>query len=248
MTVAELLKCAKPLFFDTGDEEWSYAFGGSCFVASFGDAYYVVTARHCFENQNKWKPEQMRSGLASDSGEFLPSSFLIRLNRPGVLEADKFCDVVFFKIDTSLTTAAQLTALHPVDLAACARMKPINLEPGKTLLALKGYPTVLNQINYETRQLPTRSYSITGTYDGPAPFPKAHLMKFHDVSPVSDHDGLSGSPVFLFSNKPDQTTFEFRFAGLHVRGGKTDQHIGCFIDAQVIFSALRQSQAKGCNC
>jgi len=244
MTVDQLLMCAKPLFFDTNDEEWSYAFGGSGFVAAFGGAQYVITARHCFENENKWQPEQLRCGLDTNSGDFLPISFLIRINMPGVLESDKFCDIVFFKIDSSLTTAAQLHALHPVDLETCARMQPINLEAGKSLLALKGYPTVLNQINYEDRKLPARPYSITGTYAGAAPFPKGHLMKFHDVSLVAEHDGLSGSPVFLFSTQPD---LEFRFAGMHVRGGEFNRQIGCFIDAQVLFKALRQIQVKGCS-
>ncbi len=242
MKLNDLLKCSKPLFFDTRDEGWGYAFGGTCFIAAYRGSHFVITARHCVDNEGQWKPDQVRCGYSAAAGEFLPISKVYRIKLPAQPDAEKSFDVMFFKLDPELMTEAWLNELHPVDLGTRANLKPINFRPNQAGLTLRGYPTCLNQIKYEDRKLPAHSYSIDGYYVGPAPFRHGHLMKFHDPSKLSDHDGLSGSPVFLLTQNPGQTTYDYRFAGLHVRGSETPS-LGCFIEAPVVLTALQQIHA-----
>jgi len=50
MEVPNILDSTKPVLYQTGYEEWPYAYAGSCFPVRWKNNLYIVSAFHCFEN------------------------------------------------------------------------------------------------------------------------------------------------------------------------------------------------------
>ena len=50
MKIDDLLKSTKPILYETGTEEWPYAFSGTCYPVKYEGALFIVSAFHCYSN------------------------------------------------------------------------------------------------------------------------------------------------------------------------------------------------------
>lgn len=91
MAVVEI--CTRGLTFDTGDPEFPYSLGGSCFVARFRRKYFVLTARHCL---NERRPEQALISVDQETAAYLPIRRLVIPQAPTGQDPGA-ADVAFLK-------------------------------------------------------------------------------------------------------------------------------------------------------
>lgn len=223
-----ILDCSHPLFFDTGEEveEMAYGRAGTCFTLKKGAAFFLLTAKHCLVNQ-RWRPDQVFVLLKDRSRRPIP---LHRELRPR--GESKAADFVVFEIDSE-KLGADCHHLHAFDIQM---HPPIALIPGVSRIAVRGFPTEHNEIDYDNLRLRNRNLSLSGTYTGPGAAIGTGMVQFDDVSLATNHDGLSGSPVFTYSRRAGVS--KTHFAGIHIEGGELDRRKGCFIEAKHIIRAL----------
>jgi hypothetical protein len=67
------------------------------------------------------------------------------------------------------------------------------------------------------------------------------IIRFNNLDPIKDLDGLSGSPVLAF-RETEEKTYTHHFAGVLIRGTKASG-MGRFINSNVVIRGLRHLPA-----
>jgi hypothetical protein len=88
-----------------------------------------------------------------------------------------------------------------------------NGDIGKFLIF--GYPTKLQDVDYEKPRVAARITVVNGIYDGISNSPYVHRLRMERTRQF-DPDGLSGGPVFYLGGKPEN--YFIGFAGMVIRG------------------------------
>jgi hypothetical protein len=229
MTVAEIMRCAKPLIFKNEDEAFSYSMLGTVFLGRYGTRYFGISAQHNLRNRTK---ESIRLEVNPGDTEFLP---LNSIHLPNIPKHDSdFCDLAFFEVDPSLLSQSVLASNHFLDLEYFSRLPCVF--HADSVLIIRGYPSDLNTINYSEKIIHTQAYTTEATYTGVAESVHCGSLVFNDLSDVEDVDGMSGSPVMKFEKTHYGHTF--MFAGVLIRATKSSSQ-GRFIKAEVVFRALQ---------
>ena len=109
------------------------------------------------------------------------------------------------------------------------------------ILAVVGHPSELNIVDYENIDIRTQGFSADGRYAGPAEDKFCSTIRFKQLSPIKDMDGLSGSPVLAFREIED-AVYTHHFAGVLNRGS-TASGMGRFINSSVVIHALKHLSA-----
>jgi hypothetical protein len=110
------------------------------------------------------------------------------------------------------------------------------------ILAVVGYPSELNTVDYENIDIRTQGFSADGRYAGPAEEKFCSKIRFNNLSPIKDMDGLSGSPVLAF-REIEEAIYMHHFAGVLIRGS-TASGLGRFINSVVVIRALKYLAAS----
>src|SRR5437867_3031957 len=185
--IVELLRSAKPLIFENTEAEWRYSIEGTCFMARFGFRYFAIKAKHCLRN---WAHSSVLGRLNPGTLELLPVKALMLSKDDG----EDFSDLAFFEIEPGLLPPAVLRSTHFLDLThhdeRCLSREEI--------LAVVGYPSERNSVDYDKFVINTEGYSVDGRYDGPAEVKHCSKIRFNNLARIEDLDGLSGSPVLAF--------------------------------------------------
>ncbi len=230
------MECAKPLVFENEDEEFSYSMQGTGFLARFNGRYFGITAKHCLRTRTR---ESVRFELDEKGEHFLP------LKAVHILEADNeadFSDLAFFEIEQNLVEAADLQGNQFLDIDYFIGLD-CKLNP-KATLALRGFPSQLNFVDYERRVIHTQGFCTDGNFGGAAESQYCGLIKFIDLEKIESLDGLSGSPVFQFEKL--ERGYHYLFAGVLIRGSKASG-LGSFIYSSIVFRALQKLVANPAN-
>src|SRR6266404_229003 len=109
MQVTDFTNCAKPLIFENSDSVFPYSIQGTCFLAKFGSAAYVVTARHCLVQRAL---DSMRIRLHPGILAFCK---LTPMDVPETREGDS-CDLAIFQIQSGSVSPADLRSNNFLDL------------------------------------------------------------------------------------------------------------------------------------
>lgn len=227
MKIADLLQCAKPLIFENKDDEYTYSLHGTCFVVRFHNAFYGITAKHCLRNRDR---DSIRIRLLPGDLQFQPMRQIHTIDGD-----DDFHDLAFLELATPLIGHAKFQPPLVLDLDASAKLKfEITSE---TVLAMVGFPSEINAVDYEKRILKTKGFSADGRYAGPSEDPHCSKIRFNNVAQIQDLDGLSGSPVFAFKEISDGA-YLIDFAGVLVRATKTSG-TGRYVNSWIIIRALQ---------
>lgn len=219
------------LFANLNDADYEYSLGGTAFVGFYNGHYYAITAKHCLNDR---KPEEVRIELSAESSAFLPFERMITINN-AIMPNGDCCDLAFFEIAHSKLREEELEILRLLDLSYLINYD-LHLKSKVSMLALKGYPYELGNIDYDGKTIARKGYLLDGIYAGPSE--DMFCSKIHfPPEVVQDHNGLSGSPVFFFERT--SAVFDYHFAGIYIRANH-DGTIGQFIDSNVVFRCLRQ--------
>jgi hypothetical protein len=235
MPMNDLLGCVHPLLVD-GDtiSEFPYWNIGTGFLIRFEGNVYLVTAKHCLQN-HKAEPEQISIPVGSGSDEFILFDRIYRGDAEGAEDND-FADYVIMRAKAGSISEAHTSALNAFNLAAHSVILPEN--PKVKNLWIRGYPRVLNAIDYENKHISRKSFTFDGTYIGPSGSKHCHTLEYTPHPEVDDPDQLSGSPVFGLIPAGMESTA--KLAGMVISGGKGSQFCQ-FISAQVLWSALNEA-------
>ena len=204
--VTELLNCAKPLMFENDDLEFRFSVHGTCFLARFESRYFAITAKHCL---NGFSFESVRIRTVPGELEFLS---LKTMAVPRESDCD-FSDLAFFEIRHDRLPPTILDSNNFLSLGD----HDVRVVCEDEILAVVGYPSELNTVDYENIDIRTQGFSVDGRYAGPAEENFCSKIRFNNLSRIRDMDGLSGSPVLAFREICD-AIYVHRFAGVLIRG------------------------------
>jgi len=222
--------CAKPLIFENEDEEFSYSMQGTGFLARFNGRYFGITAKHCLRTRTH---ESVRFELDEKGEDFLPLK-AVHLPKDNAVADWDFSDLAVFEVEPNLVESANLKGHHFLDIDYFIGLDCV-LKPD-AILALRGYPSQFNWVDYERRVIHTQGFAVDGSYGGAAESRHCGIIKFPDLTKIDNLDGLSGSPVFQFEK--NQGGFSYLFAGVLIRGSK-EAGRGTFIYASVVFKSFQ---------
>ncbi len=228
--IQELLQCAKPLIFENREAEWRYSMLGTCFMARFRSRYYAITAKHCLHNRAN---DSVRVRLNPGELKFLPVVALA----PPKDNGEDFSDFAFFQIEPDLLPPAALRSKHFLDLDHHNERSVNN----KEILAVVGYPSERNTADYDSFVINTEAFSGDGRYDGPAEGKHCSRIRFNNLAPIEDLDGLSGSPVLAFYEVREKT-YTHQFAGVLIQATKKSG-MGTFINSSIVIEFLKRLSA-----
>jgi hypothetical protein len=228
--VIELLRCAKPLLFQNDDVQFRFSIRGTCFLARFESRYYAITAKHCLKG---FPYESVRIRIVPGELDFLS---LKTLTLPKETDGD-FSDLAFFEIRHNNLPSDVLSSKNFLSLSEGDERGVDKNE----ILAVVGHPSELNSIDYKSIDIRTQGFSVDGRYAGPAEDEFCSIIRFNQLSPIKDMDGLSGSPVLAFREIRD-AVYTNHFAGVLIRGS-TASGTGRFINSSVVIHALKHLTA-----
>jgi hypothetical protein len=83
-----------------------------------------------------------------------------------------------------------------------------------------GYPTKLQDVDYEKPRVAARITVVNGIYDGVSNSPYVHRLRMERTRQF-DPDGLSGGPVFYLGGKPEN--YFIGFAGMVIHGSAASE-------------------------
>lgn len=235
MNIEDLLRCVHLLVFE--DEtygEYPYFIGGTGFIVRFSGKYWLITAKHCLENQ-KVRAEQISIVPHQYSRDFLPFEVMHYPTTSNVDDSD-YTDFIILKIKTELLNQDDMNSLSFFDLSNESLLIPGNY-PETTFLA-RGFPKDINHVDYDRRTLPRTSFTFEPSYREPDTADHCHVFSCPSHPQISSLDGLSGSPIFSMT----RTGYRYlpRLSAMAIRGGNG---IIRAIGADILLRAFKEVSA-----
>jgi len=212
-----------PLFFRSEDTCYPYYCGGTCFAAKYHKRFYVLTARHCLENQFG------EAAILGPQNEFFPIKQDFSIHR--TTTDDTWTDVCCFSTHESRFWQ-NIRSDNYIDFEYLESVK-IEAE-SSTFIAIKGFPDSLSEIGEP--KIVRRAAMHVGFYGGQTNEHHCHIFD-NIMPPFEDPNGLSGSPVFKIDYCPNREC-ESTLLGMVVQGGKNAQLLR-FIGVDVLIRIIK---------
>lgn len=236
--IPTILESTKPVLYETGYEQWPYAYAGSCFPVRWKENLYIVSAFHCFEN-HQVNPENTLYPIPGNSNEFFGFCCQLRakLNEAKDL---KHHDQILLQVSTDIHNNEQRNLVKAIDLSDTKSI--ISLSNKEIVdVWLRGFPldNPNHEINYEEGKIRQQAYVTNGyTSSRKSLFDFCHMLKVK--TPIPDGmspNGMSGSPVYATDQRNKiylaGTVIEYNIA--------TDEFL--IIDSSVIRELLNRINA-----
>jgi len=128
-----ILACAHPLILSNPDESYPF-FRGTCFTLRYQRRFFVLTAKHCF---NDVDVRNTRIDSGGRENEYFPLKRWSYFETAGVIDSD-FADIAVFEVDVERMTPAEISRAPRVELGD-SFMGRHELPP-RCHLFLEGYP------------------------------------------------------------------------------------------------------------
>ena len=220
----ESLNFVFPLLFESEDADFPYFCGGTCFAAIYRQQLYLLTARHCIEEQ------RADPCIPGPDKRIFP----IRQNF-NVLPTPK--DDVWTDICCFTTYSSEYwPALEPNHVISIDELQTLEIDADPfSALVIKGYPHFLTEV--DANKIVRKAGMHIGLYGGMASESNCHIVD-NLSPPITEPNGLSGSPVLKIDCLPGGNCFP-TLLGMVVRGGK-DCQILHFIGVNVILKVILQ--------
>lgn len=236
--IPEILKSTQPLLYETGFEEWPYAYAGSCFPVRWGSTLYIVSAFHCYEN-HQVVPEDTLYAIPSDQRNFF--GFCNKLC--GKVEETndlKHYDQIALEVSTEIHQAADLESVVALDLSkANSSISPSDASIRDIWLRGFAFDNSKHAICYEKCKIQQQAYVTNGMVASRKSIYKyCHMVKVR--TPIPDGfspRGMSGSAVYGRDRQGN-----VRFAGTVIEFNEcTDEYL--VIDPAVLRGVLGKENA-----
>ena len=197
MTIDGLLNSTKPILYETGFDEWPYALSGTCFPVRYGDALFIVSANHCYDNIGI-SPEQTLYPRPDDPSGFFGFDLKVRARSPQAKD-DKYYDQVVLRVAGSHHTKEEIEKVVALDLAE----RSSSLLPTSSRIQdiwLRGYPFDCPEylIDYDQHTIRQQAYVTNGCITtSKAPFDFCYYIKMiTPILPGMSPKGMSGAPAY----------------------------------------------------
>ena len=198
-----IINSTKPVLYDTGYEEWPYAYAGSCYPVRWGKNLYIISAHHCYKNHDV-KPEKTLYPIpSSDPLQFYGFNFKLTAQLKNI-EDEKHEDQVILVVSSDLHTQDTLDLPNAIDLSDAGNIVSLS-EPGIKDVWLRGYllDNPSHKIDYENKKIKPQAYVTNGiisSRDSGSDF--CHLLKVKTPFPEGlSPNGMSGSPVYAINQQ-----------------------------------------------
>lgn len=227
MKVIELLRCSRPVLFESADKLYPYYLRGSGFLCRLGEKLAFVTACHVVRDT---RANELAVQYHPEKRDFLPHTARI-VPRALDLEDTDQTDIAIYPIDQELIEWNLFENYQPVSLIR-ERVSERNLD-GKTLIC-RGFPADRNGIDYDLSKVSQQGVILEARYRETARSAHCDSLEFLDVSVCSTLDCLSGSPVFAIDAEQNN---QWSFAGMIIRASWSSRR-ATYISGERIFSVL----------
>lgn len=229
--VMRLRDVVRPVAFATGLKEFPFAAAGSCFLAGFGNKFYVVTADHVVRG---CETNEVLIALKGDPPCQVPLTM-------GYMAADsegqRVLDLRFY--DCSLIGLSRSNLSHTrllnLNSRAVWAWKP---HAHTAFFLVCGYPLDLSEgINPATGLLRTHQAVLYGKYLGAGYSSGMHRLCVDNPDGLAEFNGFSGGAVFLIQPQLGAAPIQ-RFCGIALNGTPSSGIVH-FLEAGVIVDALQ---------
>jgi hypothetical protein len=149
-------------------------------------------------------------------------------------QGEDCADLAFAEIVTDSVSPADLDGKNFLDLGRY-RNGPFGVRES-SILAVVGYPSRMNTIDYDATTVNTHGLSFDGRYCGPVEESECSKIRINSLGTLEEMDGLSGSPVIEFIPE-GENRYRERFAGVFIRG-TVEALCGRFVNAPAVYRAL----------
>jgi len=238
MEPPNILSATKPLLYETGVDDWPYAFAGTCFPLRYGNRLYILSAKHCFTNHSV-RPEDMLYPTPLDQRTFFAFDTKIEGCVP-TATSDLHSDFLAMRVASSKHNDDELRLQTAMDVSDGGNV----IKPTSQALMdvwLRGYPfdCPAHEIDYDGESIRSQAYTTNGGGVDVKDSQYDHCYWLRLKTPIgSDMSpcGMSGSPVYGIRRKDAGSVF----LGL-LTCFEPESKRYLFIGAEVIVGLLRKA-------
>jgi hypothetical protein len=227
----EARRSARPVLFETGDEDYPYQNSGSSSLLRRRGNLFVVSAEHLLTKLSGGEPEADRlrvpytvAAPLDRERAFVSHTAMLRMRPETAETAPDWADLFVAPLCPDLTDERLFHAEMPFDLDGHQTFATHG-----TVLT-RGFPTELRTLDPDARKMTYEALDLIGNTGQPY----GDIDGLLQVNLRTDHgltslDGMSGGPAFRAS--PDGVSF----AGIVLRAGTTVAHL---LRADVVLATL----------
>jgi len=193
----------KPVLYETGYEEWPYAYSGSCYPVRWGDNLYIISAHHCYTNHDV-KPEKTLYPIPNSKPlQFYGFKFKLTAQANNVKD-EKHKDQVILVVSKELHTQDIIELTEAIDLSDNKNIVSLS-QPDIQDVWLRGYllDNDSHKIDCENKKIKSQAYVTNGiisSRESSSDF--CHLLKVKTPFPENlSPNGMSGSPVYAINKQ-----------------------------------------------
>ncbi len=233
------LTSVKQLLLEHDIDQYPYSPGGSSFLVFFEAGLFLVTAKHCLEN-NEATAEQVFILDGSDGRTCLAFD---RLSKGHEESDDKdFADFAIFRVRQNTIDGTQLRNLQPFPINERTIIQPQDSRVKS--LVVSGFPLDMNAPDYEKKCIIPKRLTLNGVYEKRGLDSHIHIMRYaEDGGSIEGTDGNGMSGGAVFAHVPS-APMPLQFAGMTLRGGHKSG-IWQFVSSIVLWSALKDLSRRG---
>ena len=195
--IPEILKSTQPLLYETGFDEWPYAYAGSCFPVRWGGRLYIVSAYHCYEN-HQVAPENTLYSIPSDSRSFFGFCSTLRGKVPGATD-QKHYDQIALEASCEIHDKTALGSVNALDLSIPKNSISLS-DSSLSDVWLRGFvfDNPAHEVCYENSKIRQQAYVTNGIVSSrKSNFDHCHMVKVKAPVPKGfSPRGMSGSAVY----------------------------------------------------
>ncbi len=230
-----LRRCARPVVFETDNDDAPCSTAGTAFIVGFQKSLYVIVPRHVVR---EWPIEKLRiypSWNSPYSFRYLNWWFIeTQIADPDTSDI-VIIKVAFDDVPKDVKRDTQLLNLNNRENVVWYD------ERYDSQFFLCGFPTSRSEVDYSTLEINTYQFFLEGVYNGIGPSSWCHTIELKNPLRLDDFNGLSGSPVFSHRIANTAGT-PGRFCGMVLRGTATSGFIH-FLAVEMLMSALSQVES-----
>lgn len=232
-----LPSCSVPLLFESDLDECPYGTVGTGFLVRNLHHYYFITAAHCLQDGDH---ERLRVPYAFGNRDVITlKSFGCAKAPPGEDDTD-YADIAVFLIPENFYPVKGGNSVEPVSLSYCDSR---DLLISKMILTVRGFPKEApeSEIDYENKYIKSQPLLVDANYQGKSQ-KFCHRLQFVNHCPITDFNGMSGSPVF--AKLPYYKRIHYVIVGMLLRASGSNRY-GHFVSIEVVKEVIRRIE-MGC--
>lgn len=233
-----ILKSTQPLLYETGVDEYPYAYAGSCFPVRWGQKLYIVSAYHCYEN-HQVAPESTVYSIPSDSSSFFGYCNTVR-GKVQNANDQKHHDQIALEVSCEIHDQATLGSVEAIDLSKTENSISLS-DPSLTDVWLRGFvfDNPAHGICYENKKIRQQAYVTNGFVSSKkSTYEYCYMLSVKTPTPSGFSPvGMSGSAVYGWDQNGN-----LRFGGTVIEFNEyTNEYM--VIDAAILSGVLGNENA-----